>query len=56
MIYKGLSVAFEKKLNFGLVRSSDTVLAAKYAVVPLCNRRQTGEKKPIFFKWKGIQF
>lgn len=32
MIYKGLSVAFEKKLNFGIVRSSDDILVAKYAV------------------------
>lgn len=32
MIYKGLSVAFEKKLNFGLVRSSDSVLVGKYGV------------------------
>lgn len=24
MIYKGLSIAFEKKLNFGIIRSTDT--------------------------------
>jgi hypothetical protein len=32
MIYKGLSVAFEKKLNFGLVRSSDSTLVSKYNI------------------------
>jgi predicted GIY-YIG superfamily endonuclease len=35
MVYKGLSVAFEKKLNFGLVRSNDTVLVSKYNVKKL---------------------
>lgn len=32
MLYKGLSVAFEKKLNFGLIRSSDNILVDKYGV------------------------
>lgn len=32
MLYKGLSVAFEKKLNFGIVRDSDSVLVGKYQI------------------------
>jgi hypothetical protein len=31
-VYKGLSVAFEKKLNFGVVRSSDETLVSKYMI------------------------
>lgn len=54
MIYKGLSVAFEKKLNFGLVRSSDSVLVTKYNVkkFPTVIVIKTGEKKPIFYDGK----
>jgi thiol-disulfide isomerase/thioredoxin len=49
MIYKGLSVAFEKKLNFGIVRSTDDILVQKYAVkkFPSIIVIKTGEKKPI---------
>lgn len=54
MIYKGLSVAFEKKLNFGLVRSSDSALVSKYAIkkFPTVIVVKTGEKKPFFFEGK----
>lgn len=54
MIYKGLSVAFQKKLNFGLVRNNDTVLVNKYGVkkFPSVIVIKTGEKKPIFFDKK----
>lgn len=54
MIYKGLSVAFEKKLNFGLVRSSDSALVGKYAIkkFPTIIVIKTGEKKPFFFDGK----
>lgn len=54
MIYKGLSVAFEKKLNFGLVRSSDSVLVTKYNVkkFPTVIVIKAGEKKPIFYDGK----
>lgn len=58
MIYKGLSVAFEKKLNFGLVRSSDTALISKYAIkkFPSVIVVKTGEKKPIFYDGKEFNF
>ena len=54
MIYKGLSVAFEKKLNFGLVRSSDDVLVDRYAIkkFPTVIVIKAGEKKPIFYTGK----
>ena len=32
MVYKGLSVAFEKKLNFGIVRSSDAIVVDNYNI------------------------
>ena len=32
MIYKGLSVAFEKKLFFGIIRSSDDILIERYRI------------------------
>ncbi len=32
MVYKGLSVAFEKKLNFGIVRNTDDILIQRYAI------------------------
>lgn len=58
MIYKGLSVAFEKKLNFGLVRSSDSTLVSKYNIkkFPSVIVIKTGQKKPIFFDKKEFNF
>lgn len=58
MLYKGLSVAFEKKLNFGLVRSSDTILLDKYGVkeFPSILVVKAGEKKPIPYKSKEFNF
>jgi hypothetical protein len=49
MIYKGLSVVFEKKLFFGLVRSSDDILVERYNIkkFPSIIVIKTGEKKPI---------
>jgi hypothetical protein len=32
MIYKGLSVTFENKLFFGIVRSSDDILVERYKI------------------------
>jgi len=32
MIFKGLSLAFEKKLFFGIVRNTETALMDKYKV------------------------
>ena len=54
MIYKGLTVAFEGKLNFGLVRSSDSILVDRYAIkkFPSVIVVKTGERKPIFFTEK----
>ncbi len=54
IIYKGLSVAFEKKLNFGIVRSTDDVLVQKYTVkkLPTLIVVKTGEKKPFVFDGK----
>jgi hypothetical protein len=48
MIYKGLSVAFEKKLFFGLIRSSDDILVERYNIkkFPSIIVVKTGEKKP----------
>lgn len=58
MIYKGLSVAFEKKLNFGLIRSSDSILVDRYGIkkFPTVIVVKTGEKKPIFFTGKEFNF
>lgn len=58
MLYKGLSVAFEKKLNFGLIRSSDDILVSKYNVkeFPTILVIKTGEKKPIPYKGKEFNF
>jgi hypothetical protein len=48
MIYKGLSVAFEKKLFFGLVRSSDDILVERYNIkkFPSIIVVKSNEKKP----------
>lgn len=58
LIFKGLSVAFEKKLNFGLVRHNETSLTDKYAVkqFPTIMVIKTGEKKPILYKKKEFDF
>lgn len=58
MIYKGLSVAFEKKLNFGLIRNTDTILTDKYGIkkFPTVLVVKTGEKKPITFTGKTFNF
>lgn len=51
MIYKGLSVAFEKKLFFGLVRASDDILVDRYGIkkFPSIILVKTGDKKPHKF-------
>lgn len=48
MIYKGLSVAFDGKLFFGLVRASDEILVDRYKIknFPSIIVVKTGEKKP----------
>jgi hypothetical protein len=58
MLYKGLSVAFEKKLNFGIVRDSDTLLVGKYMVksFPSIVVVKTGERRPIFYTGKEFNF
>ena len=54
MVYKGLSVNFERKLTFGIVRNTDDILAERYAVksFPSLQVIKTGEKKPFSFKGK----
>lgn len=54
MLYKGLSVAFEKKLNFGIVRSTDTILVDKYQIksFPSIIVLKTGQPKPIRYTEK----
>lgn len=56
MLYKGLSVAFEKKLNFGIVRSTDSVLTDKYKVTsfPTIIVLKAGTPKPI--RYTGTVF
>lgn len=58
MLYKGLSVAFEKKLNFGIVRESDSVLVSKYQVksFPTILVIKTGERKPFVYTGKEFNF
>lgn len=58
MLYKGLSVAFEKKLNFGIVRSSDSVLVGKYQIKEFPNVivLKTGNPKPIRYTGKEYNF
>jgi hypothetical protein len=48
MIYKALSISFEKKIFFGIVRSTDEILMDKYGIkdVPSIILIKTGEKKP----------
>ena len=58
MVYKGLSVAFEKKLNFGIVRKADTVLIDKYQIkeFPSVIVLKTGSPKPIRYTQKDFSF
>jgi hypothetical protein len=58
MLYKGLSVAFEKKLNFGIVRDSDSVLVGKYQIksFPSVIVLKTGERKPFVYTSKEFNF
>ena len=51
MLYKGLSVAFEKKLNFGIIRETDSILVGKYQIksFPTIMVLKTGERKT----WKN---
>jgi len=54
MLYKGLSVAFEKKLNFGIVRNTDSVLVGKYMIksFPSIIVLKTGERRPFSYTGK----
>lgn len=54
MLYKGLSVAFEKKLNFGIIRETDSILVGKYQIksFPTIMVLKTGERKPIYYTGK----
>ena len=56
MLYKGLSVAFEKKLNFGIIRSSDSILVDKYQIksFPSVIVLKTGNPKP--YRYTGTKF
>jgi hypothetical protein len=58
MLYKGLSVAFEKKLNFGIVRETDTVLSGKYGIksFPAIIVLKTGERKHFAYSGKEFNF
>lgn len=58
MLYKGLSVAFEKKLNFGIVRSSDSVLTGKYQITafPSIIVLKAGSPKPFRYTNKVFNF
>lgn len=48
MIYKGLSVEFERKINFGIIRSNETKLIERYNIkaFPKMIVVKTTEKKP----------
>lgn len=52
MIYKGLSVEFEKKLFFGIVRKSEDALVQRYNILkfPMIIVVKTTEKKPFYYK------
>jgi hypothetical protein len=58
MVYKGLSVAFEKKLNFGIVRNTDTIVVDTYQIkkFPSIIVLKSGEKKPQFYTGKEFKF
>lgn len=48
MIYKALSVSFESKIFFGIVRSSDEIVMDRYGIkdVPSIVLVKANEKKP----------
>lgn len=52
MIYKGLSVEFEKKLFFGVVRKAEEALVSRYNInkFPTIIVVKTTEKKPFIYK------
>jgi hypothetical protein len=58
MLYKGLSVAFEKKLNFGIVRATDSLLTDKYQITsfPSIIVIKAGAPKPFRYTGKAITF
>ncbi|CAD8206853.1 unnamed protein product [Paramecium octaurelia] len=49
LVYKGLSVEFEKKLSFGIVRASEKALLDRYSIksFPKLLLVKTNEKKPF---------
>jgi hypothetical protein len=51
LIYKGLSIEFEKKIAFGIVRSSEASLIDRYNIksYPKLIVVKTTEKKPSVF-------
>jgi hypothetical protein len=51
LLYKALSVAFQKKLEFGIVRDSDTAITGKYKVNSFPKIMVIGvtDKKPTFY-------
>jgi hypothetical protein len=57
-VYKGLSVAFEKKLTFGIVRNTEDSLVSKYMInkFPSLTVVKTGEKRPFVFNGKEFVF
>jgi hypothetical protein len=52
MVYKGLSVTFENKLFFGIVRSSDDILVERYKIkkFPMIIVVKATEKNPQVYK------
>lgn len=52
MIYKALSVSFESKIFFGIVRSSDEILVDRYGIkdFPSIILIKANEKKPKKFE------
>lgn len=57
-MYKGLSVAFEKKLTFGIIRNTESSLVTKYGIkkFPTLIVIKTGERKPFFYTGKEFNF
>lgn len=57
-VYKGLSVAFEKKLTFGIIRNTENALVTKYGIkkFPSLIVIKTGEKKPFTYTGKEFNF
>lgn len=58
MIYKGLSVTFEEKLFFGLVRSTDDILVDRYRIksFPSIIVVKANEKKHEIYKGDEFKF